>query len=224
MFLLASPLTGLLEQTGWVARIVLLILLVFSLFSWAIIFEKYRLFRQVASHTKNLLKMFRSSREMPNVATLRAVASGSPLVTVYGAGYEEWMRQSGNSNPHPGPARNPQVIAVEMQLAAAEETRRLERWMPFLATTGSVSPFIGLFGTVWGVMDAFSQLGQAGAITLRATAPGIAEALITTAAGLVAAIPAVIAYNHYLHHIRDFSTRMDNFIAEVLARIEAPGS
>jgi len=218
--LLASPLTGLLEQTGWVARIVLLILLIFSLFSWAVIFEKHRLFSQVGSQTKSFLKMFRSSREMPNAATLQAVASGSPLVTVYEAGYQEWIRQSGGGNPHPGPARNPQIIAVEMQLAAAEETRRLERWMPFLATTGSVSPFIGLFGTVWGVMDAFSQLGQAGATTLRATAPGIAEALITTAAGLFAAIPAVIAYNHYLHGIRDFSTRTENFIAEVVTRIE----
>ncbi|HVB98853.1 MAG TPA: MotA/TolQ/ExbB proton channel family protein [Candidatus Dormibacteraeota bacterium] len=221
MLLLASPLTGLLEQTGWVARIVLLILLVFSLFSWAVILEKYRFFGQVASHTKNFLKMFRSSRDMPNASTLQAMASGSPLVTVYSAGYEEWIRQSGGGNPHPGPARNTQMIAVEMQLAATEETRRLERWMPFLATTGSVSPFIGLFGTVWGVMDAFSRLGEVGATTLRATAPGIAEALITTAAGLFAAIPAVIAYNHYLHHIRDFSTRMENFITEVVVRIEA---
>ncbi len=218
--LLASPLAGLLEQTGWVARIVLLILLVFSLFSWAVILEKYKLFGQVASHTKNFLKMFRSSRDMPNAATLQAMASGSPLVSVYSAGYQEWQRQSGENNPHPGPARNPQVIAVEMQLAAAEETRRLERWMPFLATTASVSPFIGLFGTVWGVMDAFAQLGQAGATTIRATAPGIAEALITTAAGLFAAIPALIAYNHYLHRIREFSTRMENFIAEVVVRIE----
>ena len=218
--LLASPLTGLLEQTGWVARVVLLVLLIFSLFSWAVIFEKYKLFGVVGTHTKSFLKMFHSSREMPNAATLQAVASGSPLVTVYEAGYEEWVRQSGRSNPHPGPARSPQAIAVEMQLAAAEETRRLERWMPFLATTGSVSPFIGLFGTVWGVMDAFTQLGQAGATTIRATAPGIAEALITTAAGLVAAIPAVIAYNHYLHRIREYSTRMDNFITEVVTRIE----
>lgn len=224
MFLLASPLTGLLEQTGWVARIVLLILLIFSLFSWAVIFEKLKLFGQVSAHTKNFLKMFRSSREMPNAATAQAMAPGSPLAAVYSAGYEEWLRQSGGGNPHPGPAHNPQMIAVEMQLASAEETRRLERWMPFLATTGSVTPFIGLFGTVWGVMDAFSRLGQLGATTIRATAPGIAEALITTAAGLFAAIPAVIAYNHYLHRIREYSTRMDNFISEVVTRIESPGN
>jgi biopolymer transport protein TolQ len=171
----------------------LVILLVFSLFSWAIIFEKFGLFRQVGKHTASFLRMFRQARELPNASTLEAVASASPLVRVYAAGYHEWERQSGGSNPHPGPPRNPQAVAVEMQLAAAEETRRLERWMPFLATTGSVTPFIGLFGTVWGVMDAFSRLGESGAASLRATAPGIAEALITTAAGLFAAIPAVIA-------------------------------
>jgi biopolymer transport protein TolQ len=221
---LASPLGALIEQTGWVARTVLLILLGFSLFSWAVILEKYKLFRQIDAQTRNFLKMFRSSRQMPNAATLEAVASTSPLVSVYGAGYREWERQSGGGNPHPGPVRNPQRVAVEMQLAAAEETRRLEKWMPFLATTGSVTPFIGLFGTVWGVMDAFSRLGEAGTASLRATAPGIAEALITTAAGLFAAIPAVIAYNHYLHHIRDNATRMDNFIAEVITHLEMPDS
>jgi len=107
-----------------------------------------------------------------------------------------------------------------MQLATAEEVRRMERFMPWLATTGSVTPFIGLFGTVWGVMDAFAGLGEAGAASLRAVAPGIAEALITTAAGLFTAIPAVIAYNHYLHDIRSLATRMDNFAMEFVAKIE----
>lgn len=221
MLLLSSPLGGLLEQTGWVARIVLLILLLFSLFSWAVIFEKYKLFRVVEKHTRNFLKMFRASRQLPELGALQAMAPGSPLVGVYSAGHGEWERQSGV--PGAGRARSPQAVAVEMQLAAAEEARRLEKWMPFLATTGSVTPFIGLFGTVWGVMDAFSRLGDVGATSLRATAPGIAEALITTAAGLFAAIPAVIFYNHFLHRIREFSTRMDNFIAEVVTHIETPG-
>lgn len=223
MLLLASPLGGLIEQTGWVARIVLLILLLFSLFSWAVILEKYKLFRLVDRHTRNFLKIFRASRELPDLPALQAMAPGSPLVDVYAAGRGEWTRQSGSGNPHPGPAKSPQAIAVEMQLSAADQTRRLEKWMPFLATTGSVSPYIGLFGTVWGVMDAFSRLGDAGATSLRATGPGIAEALITTAAGLFAAIPAVIFYNHFLHRIRDFSTRMDNFVAEVVTHIEFPG-
>ena len=213
----------LIEQTGWVARVDLGILLFFSLFSWAIIFAKYRLFHRLKRHTGNFLRIFRAGRGLPDPRTLSAAAGGSPLVTIYAAGYRELQNQlgsAGSGNPHPAKVKTTQGIAVEMQLAAAEEVRRMERWMPWLATTGSVTPFIGLFGTVWGVMDAFMGLGEAGTASLRATAPGIAEALITTAAGLFAAIPAVIAYNHYLHGIRDFSTRMDNFIMEVVAQIE----
>ena len=116
--------------------------------------------------------------------------------------------------------RNANAVGVQMQVAAGEEVRRLEGWMSWLATTGAVSPFIGLFGTVWGVMDAFAGLGDAGTASLRAVAPGIAEALITTAAGLFAAIPAVIAYNYYLGKIRAVAARMDSFAAEFVARIE----
>src|SRR6202023_1982143 len=116
--------------------------------------------------------------------------------------------------------KNANAVGVQMQVAAGDEVRKLEKWMPWLATTGSVSPFIGLFGTVWGVMDAFAGLGDAGSASLRAVAPGIAEALITTAAGLFAAIPAVIAYNHYLSSIRGVATRMDNFASEFVSKIE----
>lgn len=205
------------------ARIDLLILLAFSLFSWAIIFEKYVLFGRLERQTTNFLRMFRTGRGMPDPETMRVAASGSPLVSVYAAGHRELEKQREHGNPHPDVVWRPQVVAVEMQLAAAEEVRGLEQRMPWLATTGSVTPFIGLFGTVWGVMDAFMGLGQVGVASLRATAPGIAEALVTTAAGLFAAIPAVIAYNYYLHRIRDFSTRMDNFILEVTTQIETRG-
>jgi len=124
------------------------------------------------------------------------------------------------SNPGPTKPKNTSAIGVEMRLAAAEEVRTLEKWMSWLATIGSVSPFIGLFGTVLGVMDAFEGLGEAGAASLRAVAPGIAEALITTAAGLFTAIPAVIAYNQYLQSIRAEATRMDNFTMEFVSKIE----
>ena len=107
-----------------------------------------------------------------------------------------------------------------MQLAAADEVRRAEKGMPWLATTASVSPFIGLFGTVWGIIDAFSGLGDAGAASLRAVAPGISEALLTTAAGLAAAITAVIFYNQFLQNIRDLAQRLDTFAMEVAAQIE----
>lgn len=142
-------------------------------------------------------------------------------MSVYDAGYRELEGQLAEGNPHPaGKLKNPRAVQVEMQLAAADEVRRMESWMPWLATIGSIATFIGLFGTVWGVMDAFSGLGAAGESSLRAVAPGIADALITTAAGLFAAIPAVIAYNIYLHRIRDLALRMDNFSTEFVSKIE----
>jgi biopolymer transport protein TolQ len=107
-----------------------------------------------------------------------------------------------------------------MQIASSEELTRIERRLPWLATIGSVTPFIGLFGTVWGIIDAFHGLGTAGAATLRAVAPGISEALITTAAGLFAAIPAVIAYNVFLNQVREFGSRMDDFSLEMMNTIE----
>lgn len=176
--------------------------------------------------TKKFLQMFRSGRGLPDPNTLRAGAGGTPLVVVYQAGYRELEAQLGSPGNHPGVSptptkvRNAHAVGVEMQVAAGEEVRRLEKWMPWLATTGSVSPFIGLFGTVWGVMDAFSGLGDAGSASLRAVAPGIAEALITTAAGLFAAIPAVIAYNYYVGGIRALAARMDSFASEFVAKIE----
>ncbi len=170
--------------------------------------------------------MFRSG-SLPDPRTLRAGAGNSPLVTVYEAGYRELEAQVSGGNSRGGGTatavrtlKNANAVGVEMQIAAADEVRRLEKGMSWLATTGSVSPFIGLFGTVWGVMDAFSGLGDAGTASLRAVAPGIAEALITTAAGLAAAIPAVIAYNHYLRGIRSIASRMENFAAEFVAKIE----
>ncbi len=219
----ASPLGNLITQTGWVARIVLCILLILSVFSWAIIFQKSRSFGRIDPQTKKFLQMFRAGRGLPDPNTLRAGAGDTPLVTVYQAGYKELEAQLHSTQRLAGEAarvKNPKAVGVEMQVAAGEEVRRLEKWMSWLATTGSVSPFIGLFGTVWGVMDAFSGLGDAGAASLRAVAPGIAEALITTAAGLFAAIPAVIAYNYYVGGIRGVAARMDSFASEFVSKIE----
>ena len=145
--------------------------------------------------------MFRAGRGLPDPNTLKMGAGDSPLVTVYQAGYRELEGQLGAADHRPvapglapvvsastGRVKNPSAVGVQMQVAAGDEVRRLEKWMSWLATTGSVSPFIGLFGTVWGVMDAFAGLGDAGTASLRAVAPGIAEALVTTAMGLFAAI------------------------------------
>jgi biopolymer transport protein TolQ len=207
----------LLEQTGWIARVVLAMLLAFSLFSWALIFQKLRMFSRINQQTALFLRIFRSNRILPDPKQMGG--GGSPLEIMYSAGYREIESQVRTGIP-PGKVTSLNSVTVSMQLAASEEVRKAERYMPWLATTGSVTPFIGLFGTVWGVMDAFTGLGAAGSASLRAVAPGIAEALITTAAGLFTAVPAVIAYNHFLHDIRDLGTRMDSFAMEVSALVE----
>jgi biopolymer transport protein TolQ len=215
--LYAGQLSTLIEQTGWVARIVLGMLLAFSLFSWALIFQKLAMFSRIKRQTSLFLRIFRANRTLPDPRQMGG--GGSPLESVYAAGYQEIESQIRAANPH-GKITSLNAVTVTMQLAAGEEVRKVESYMPWLATTGSVTPFIGLFGTVWGVMDAFTGLGTAGAASLRAVAPGIAEALITTAAGLFTAVPAVIAYNHFLHNIRDLSSRMDSFAMEVTAVVE----
>lgn len=175
------------------------------------------MFSRINRQTSMFLRIFRSNRTLPDPRQMGG--GGSPLESVYSAGFRELDSQLRGGNPH-GKVTSLNAVTVSMQLAAGEEVRRVEKYMPWLATTGSVTPFIGLFGTVWGVMDAFTGLGTAGAASLRAVAPGIAEALITTAAGLFTAVPAVIAYNHFLHDIRDLSARMDSFALEVTAVVE----
>ena len=215
--LYAGQLNTLIEQTGWVARVVLGMLLAFSLFSWALIFQKWLMFSRIKRQTSLFLRIFRANRTLPDPRQMGG--GGSPLESVYSAGIREIESQVRSGNPH-GNITSLNAVTVTMQLAAGDEVRKVESYMPWLATTGSVTPFIGLFGTVWGVMDAFTGLGTAGAASLRAVAPGIAEALITTAAGLFTAVPAVIAYNHFLHNIRDLSSRMDSFALEVTAVVE----
>lgn len=220
--ILQSDLVRLLAQTGWVARIVLLILLSFSILSWAVIYRKYTSLRDARQHTDRFLDAFRSSESLPEVRPLASAFSASPLLPVYEAGLRELMSQvgSGAGNPHNKKLKSAAAVSAALQVSASAQVAQLESRMNFLATTGSVTPFIGLFGTVWGIIGAFMGLGQAGATTLRAVAPGIAEALIATAAGLFAAIPAVIAYNYFLQQVRMFASRMDNFAMEFLARAE----
>lgn len=170
-------------------------------------------------HSAKFLQAFRASSRMPEPKAIAAGKSASPLTAIYAAGYHELAGQVGG-NPEPRKVKSLNAIHVVMQLVATEEIHKMEKWMPFLATTGSVTPFIGLFGTVLGVMDAFFGLGTAGVASLRAVAPGIAEALITTAAGLFTAIPAVIGYNYFLHEVKDFATRINNFAAEFSAQVE----
>src|SRR5499427_7107037 len=147
--------------------------------------------------------------------------AGNLCASLCAAGYGELQSQlSRTCNPSPPRVKSLQAVTVSMQPASADEVRRVEKGMSWLATTAGVAPFIGLFGTVWGIIDAFSGLGTSGAASLRAVAPGIAEALVTTAAGLFAAIPALIAYNYFLQNIRDLAQRLDTFSLEVAAQIE----
>ena len=209
-----------LAQTGWVARFVLALLLLFSLISWALIFQKSGLFGRVRRESDQFLKIFRATKGVANPQGL--VSAGSPFSSVYAAGYRELQSQlSGTtSNPTPQRLKSMQAVTVSMQLASSEEVRRVEKGMSWLATTAGVTPFIGLFGTVWGIIDAFSGLGTSGSASLRAVAPGISEALLTTAAGLFVAIPAVIFYNQFLQNIRILAQRLDVFALEVAAQIE----
>jgi len=195
------------------------LLLFFSLISWALIFQKLGIFGRIGRESTQFLRLFRTTKGIANPQGL--VSAGSPFSSVYAAGYRELQAQvSGSGNPAPQKLKSLQAVTVAMQLAATEEVRRVEKGMSWLATTAGVTPFIGLFGTVWGIIDAFSGLGTAGGASLRAVAPGIAEALVTTAAGLFAAIPALIAYNYFLQHIRDLAQRLDNFALEFSAQIE----
>lgn len=222
IFLFSAGVVGgeignLIAQSGPVAKAVLVILLLFSVFSWAITLSKWGRFRKARVQSGRFLKAFRKAPRLQDMAPVASQFEPSPLVAVYQAGFEEYRRQV--SNPS-GTVKNVVAIQRATQIAASEELTRLERRLPWLATTGAVTPFIGLFGTVWGIIDAFHSLGTSGAATLRAVAPGISEALIATAAGLFAAIPAVVAYNQLTHSVREFGARMDDFGLEFLNVVE----
>jgi biopolymer transport protein TolQ len=210
-FAVGGEIVNLIEQTGLVAKVVLVILLIFSILSWSVILSKWALLKRARVQSGRFLRAFRKAQRLQDVAAVTEQFKPSPLVPVFENAYDEFRRQ-GEGN----------VTAVHRaaQIASSEELTRLERRLPLLATTGAVTPFIGLFGTVWGIIDAFQGLGDAGAATLRAVAPGISEALITTAAGLFTAIPAVIAYNQFTHSLKEFGARMDDFSLEMLNLIE----
>ncbi len=207
----------LISTTGAVAKFVLITLLAFSLISWAIILTKWSLLRRARLQSGRFLRAFRKAQRLQDIATVADQFRPSPLVGVFDGGFQEYKRQLAST----GSLRSVTAVQRGMQIGASEEITRLERNVPWLAITAAVTPFIGLFGTVWGIIDAFHGLGTAGAATLRAVAPGISEALITTAAGLAAAIPAVIAYNLIGNSIRVFAARGDDFSLEVLNSIES---
>ena len=176
---------------------VLVVLLIASLYSWTVILGKMATFSKATNESRRFIRTFRKATRLQEIATLTGDFKDSPLAQVFEDVYETYKRQTGGS----GPPRNIVPLERSAQTAASEAVTTLERRMTWLATIAATSPFVGLFGTVMGVVDAFHGLGTAGAATLRAVAPGISEALITTAAGLFVAVPAVVAYNQFASRV-----------------------
>jgi len=189
---------------------IIAILILFSLFSWTIVFSKSSVFGRARRENRNFLRAFRKAGSLQAVAIASEQFTSAPLVAVFDFGYGEIERQVKQR----GALVNKPAIERSLQLGISEEVAKLEMNMNWLATVATVSPFIGLFGTVWGIIDAFEGLGNAGSASLRAVAPGISEALITTAIGLAAAIPAAIFYNIFGARIKELGTRMEDFAIE----------
>jgi len=206
----------LITEASFVVQMVLLILIFFSVFSWAIIFFKRKTIKTAAAQSQRFLRAFRRSKNLSEVNEAAKKYQGSPLASLFVSGFKELSHVSrANQQNSEEPPRLESLGRILTRASNAEVTR-LEKMMSFLATTGSVTPFIGLFGTVWGIMDAFNRISILRSASLQTVAPGIAEALIATAVGLFAAIPAVIAYNHFLHRIKDIITEMEDFSLEFL--------
>jgi biopolymer transport protein TolQ len=211
-----GALAQMMSNIGPIAIGVLVLLLIASLYSWMVILGKMSSFKRATNQSRRFIRAFRKASRLQEIAALTGDYGASPLAQVFEDVYETYKRQTGGS----GPPRSLAPLERTAQTASSEAVTILERRMTWLATIGSTAPFVGLFGTVMGVVDAFSGLGQAGVATLRAVAPGIAEALITTAAGLFVAVPAVVAYNQFTARIRMFASATDDFCRELLNSLE----
>lgn len=219
-------------NAGPMVQFVLMILLSFSIVSWAIIFSKFRLLRRADRESKKFIEFFWKSKKLPLIFGESKKIKGSPIAEVFQAGYIELSKlnkvksdSAVRGNPDDVTSMSTELGGIDnvsraLNQAVTSETNKLENALPFLATTGNTSPFIGLFGTVWGIMDAFKSIGVKGSASLAVVAPGISEALIATAAGLAAAIPAVVAYNYYLNKVRILTSDMENFSSEFLNIID----
>ena len=200
------------------------LLLLFSVISWGIILYKLWAFRGIDSHTSTFIEVFRKSAKFSEVQAVCPSLAASPLVGMFQAGYAELTSQLRQSHPSasPGaPAPRPtlrSITALDRALlrASSIEVNKLEKRVTFLATTASITPFIGLFGTVWGIMTAFMNIGAQGSTDLAVVSGPIAEALIATALGLFAAIPAVYFYNHFTSKVKGYASEMDDFALEFL--------
>jgi len=219
-----TDIVSLILDASPLSQIVLVVLLLFSAISWGVILYKMWMYRRAENQSATFLNVFRRSSKFSEVQAVCPSLPESPLVGLFQAGYTELNAQlrADRGEPKPSqPAGRPTLKSLEsvdraLLRANTVELTKLERHVPFLATTASITPFIGLFGTVWGIMMSFQGIAAAGSSSLGVVAPGIAEALVATAAGLFAAIPAVYFYNHFTNRVKGFAAEMDDFSLEFL--------
>jgi biopolymer transport protein TolQ len=222
----AAPVTDiswfeLVTHAGPIGFATLLLLAAFSIVSWAIIFSKWRSLKRAQTQSVSFLETFWQSKRLDAIFQVADKLPMSPLAQIFRSGYIELAKlkkqqEAGTSEKSMSELGGLENIERSMRRASLAELTQLEALVPFLATTGSTAPFIGLFGTVWGIMSAFREIGRMGSANLATVAPGISEALVATAAGLLAAIPAVMAFNYFTSKIRVLGSEMENFQADFL--------
>jgi biopolymer transport protein TolQ len=203
-------------HSGIVGKLVLLLLLIASILSWTIVFEKNKLFKHTSAQNEKFITSFWNSKSIDDVFLQSDQFPGSTVANVFKQGYRELKKLSGEQNP----SIVLDNVGRALARATTQENVSLEKNISWLATTASASPFIGLFGTVWGIMDSFQGIGATGSANLAVVAPGISEALIATAAGIFVAVPAVIAYNHFGNQIKKSAIEMETFSQDFLNLIQ----
>jgi len=216
-------------HAGPVGQLVMLVLLLFSLISWSIVFIKVRLFKKVSTDTQDFIEAFWSSNKLSEAYESAQDYEYSPEAAIFSAGFTE-LQKINKIRSRKDEGQHPETLEMQMatldnlkraiRKAESQEITEMGKYLPFLATTGSATPFIGLFGTVWGIMASFHEIGARGSASLAVVAPGISEALIATAAGLAVAIPAVIFYNYFANKVTYIDGEMQNFSTDFLNLIE----
>lgn len=210
----------LIARSTLLAKFVLLVLLAFSLSTWAIILAKASLFSKIRKRSSRFRQLFERTTDILDVAPLASGLQQCPLAQIYASGIEAVMQQTAPQSGADPRRVNPERVSRAIQRAVLGETSKLESGIPWLATAANASPFIGLFGTVIGIIVAFQGLSSSTSTSVQAVAPGIADALIATAAGLGVAVPAAVFYNHYVNKLRKMTAEMDDFSLFLMDEIE----
>ena len=212
-------------NAGLMVKMVMLLLLGFSVYSWFIVFQKYTLFKKARQESEDFLEVFWKSRDMAEAQTLAKQTTVCPEAAIFKTGYRELKKLGKSQSSNGAETLEKRLAGMEplkraVRKAETMESTRLGESLPFLATTGSTAPFIGLFGTVWGIMTSFHEIGLRGSASLAVVAPGVSEALVVTAVGLAVAIPAVVFYNYYANQLTDMESRMHSFSTDFLNLVE----